>query len=276
MFFDGQNAAFYGGVQAEQQEARLVCQNLQVVFDKPISLKEGQKNGPAAKVRNLVCDQSVRITDSVYLERKLLRYSQIDSMQMSVNNEDSWCRRQGRAWSASFSPARNRRVSNRPASAPAEEEVKLTRINYLGRMLANNNTRTAVFYENVELIHVPTENPNLAVDIDKMPDGSFYLRCDLLNVYQRRDAGNKVNQQMEARGRAMVQAKEFSGRADVIKFDESKDLIIFEAGEGGLATLSRQRARGAAPEEVTGKKIYYWRRTNDFKIEGAIRLEANQ
>lgn len=275
MFFDGRNAIFHDGVQAEQDQARLVCRTLQVVLDKPVSLKEGQRSEPAAKVRNLVCDQSVRVEDTTYQDQKLLRFTRIDSTQLLVNNEDSVMTAPGPGVVRILQPGPKSENMGRP-NTPQAEEIKLTRISYLGRMLANNNTRTAVFYENVELVHVPTSDANLAIDIDKMPDGAFYLRCDLLTVYQRRESANKTYQQMEARGRAAVQAKEFWGRADVIKFDESKDLIIFEASEGNLATLYRQRARGVAPEEVKGRKIYYWRRTNDFKIEGATRLEANQ
>ena len=56
---------------------------------------------------------------------------------------------------------------------------------------------------------------------------------------------------------------------DIIKYDESKDMVVFEAGEGNYATLFQVKIRGTPPEEVRAKKIYYWRRTNDFKTEGA-------
>ena len=65
-----------------------------------------------------------------------------------------------------------------------------------------------------------------------------------------------------------MQSREFYGRADIIKYDEIKELVVFEASEGNLATLYRQKGRGGQQEELKGKKIYYWRKTNDFKIEG--------
>ena len=44
MFFNGRYAEFTTGVQAEQDDAHLACQSLQVYFDRSISLKEGTKS----------------------------------------------------------------------------------------------------------------------------------------------------------------------------------------------------------------------------------------
>ena len=46
--------------------------------------------------------------------------------------------------------------------------------------------------------------------------------------------------------------KEFWGRADVIKYDESKEQVIFEASEGNVATLYRVTQPGAQPDEIKG------------------------
>jgi hypothetical protein len=72
---------------------------------------------------------------------------------------------------------------------------------------------------------------------------------------------------MEAYRKVYVQAQEFSGLAEVVKYDESQDRVIFEGGDAGVATLYRVRVPGAPPEMIKGQKIYYWRKTNDFKIE---------
>jgi hypothetical protein len=98
----------------------------------------------------------------------------------------------------------------------------------------------------------------------------MYMRCNQLKLYNRRQPDGKSNQEMEAHGKASVQAQEFWGRADVIKYDESKDVVVFEAGEGNLATLNRLVRRGQAPEEIRAKKIFYWRQSGTFKIEGGV------
>jgi lipopolysaccharide export system protein LptA len=278
MFFDGNMAVYHGGVQAEQDNSRLTCMEMQVSLDHFVSLKESDKSKPPAKVENLVCDKSVRVEQierTPSPEKKLVRYQRIDSLQMSFNNTDGIMVAPGpgvlRILQLSPKDEAGAAQNNPPkpqADKAVEEELKLTRVNYLGRMFANNNTRTAVFYDNVELVHVPTDDPNLVIDIDKLPEGALYLRCDQLKVYSRQAENSKGSQQMEARGHGLVQSREFWGRADIIKYDESKELVVFEASEGNLATLVRQKGKGTQQEEVKGKKIYYWRKTNDFKIEG--------
>jgi lipopolysaccharide export system protein LptA len=274
MFFDGRRAVYHGGVQAEQDNSHLTCLEMQVFLDRFVSLKEGDKSGPPAKVENLVCDKSVRVEDTDRQNGRLVRYQRIESQELSFNNEEGVMLAPGPGvlrilqWGTKGEAGPNPTPAKPSGSAPPEEELKLTRVNYFTRMFANNNTRTAVFYDNVEVVHLPTGDPDLVVDIDKLPEGALYMSCDQLKVYSRQEANNKGNQQMEARGHAKVQSKEFWGRADVIKYDESKELVVFEASEGNLATLVRQKGKGTQQEEVKGKKIYYWRKTNDFKIEG--------
>ena len=45
MLFYGDRAEFMGDIQAEQESSRLACQQLQVFFDRTISLKEGNRQG---------------------------------------------------------------------------------------------------------------------------------------------------------------------------------------------------------------------------------------
>jgi lipopolysaccharide export system protein LptA len=291
MFFDGQRAIYHGGVQAEQDNSRLICQEMQVFLDRFVSLKEGGKSGPPAKVENLVCDRSVRIEDTEWTKppepKKLVRYQRIDSRELSYNNEEGVMVAPGpgvlrilqwgvKGEAAGPTPMPSPSPARQPNAKPSEEELKLTRVQYLTRMFANNTTRTAIFYDGVELVHLPSNDPDVAIDLDKLPEGALYLRCDQLKVYSRQEPNAKGMQQMEARGHAGVQSREFSGRADTIKYDESKELVVLEANEGNLATLVRQKAKGAPQEEVKGKKIYYWRRTNDFKIEGGTGAKVIQ
>jgi hypothetical protein len=166
-----------------------------------------------------------------------------------------------------------------PAGAPVEsreQELKLTRVTYLGRMFANNHTRIAKFYDNVEVVHLPGDNPDLPIDLDRLPPGGMYLRCERLEVYSQKNTdGKTTSKQMEAHIKAVVQAREFWGRADVIKYDESKELVIFEAAEGNLATLYRVLQPGKEPEEIKGKKIKYYRKTNAFAVEGGVKFQGS-
>jgi lipopolysaccharide export system protein LptA len=275
MFFNGRYALFHGGVQAEQENGHLACQTMQVYLDRFVSLKQGEKNGPPAKVKRLVCDKSVRVEDCKRDEvtRQLISYQRLINPVLSVDNEDNIVEAPGPGevrllqLGAKDESAQETTPRDPAGKSTAEQEMKLTRVTYLGHMLANNVTHTAIFRDNVEVIHVPSEDVNMSLDPDKLPPGGMYLRSDQLKVYNRRDAAGKGHQELEAIGRGVVQAQEFWGRADTIKYDESKALVIFESKEGNLATLYKVLNRGTQPQEIRGKKIFYWRRTNDFKIE---------
>lgn len=274
MFFNGKDAQFYGGIQAEQENARLACQTMQVFLDRLVSLKEGEKKGaPPAKVEKLVCDKNVRIEDTTRENGKLVRYTRIDSREF-VHDQDGIVVAPGPGvvrilqLGGKDEAVPGPKPQNPTANPrPAEEELKLTRVTYLGRMFANNNTRTAIFYDTVEVVNLPSDNPDLAIDIDRLPPGGLYLKCEQLKVYTRKEKDGKSNHEMEAHRKAMVQSREFWGQADVIKYDESKEQVIFEASAGNLATLYRVTVPGQKPDEIKGKKITYWRRTNDFKID---------
>ncbi len=292
MVFNGRFAVYHGNVQAEQDNSRLTCDTMQVLLDRFVSLKgENERNAPPAKVDKLVCDQTVRVEDTLRENGQLIRYQRLDSTQLDVKNEEGIMLAPGPGVlhilqlgdkdesapgaTSGATPGGNpappqsaKKTGKKPANGqPAEQELKLTRINFLTRMFANNITRTAVFYDGVEVVHLPSDDPDVIIDIDHLPKGGMYLRCDQLQVYNRQEPGTQGSQEMEARGNASVQSEEFWGRADVIKYDESKELMIFEAREGRLATLVRQKAKGTAQEELKGQKIYYWRSTGDFKIE---------
>jgi lipopolysaccharide export system protein LptA len=277
MFFNGRDAEFYGGVQGEQENARLACQTMHVFLDRMVSLKEGDKGKQQAKVDRLVCDKNVRIEDSERENGKLLKYQRLDSKELDSDQQNNEAKAAGpgvvriiQLGDKDDGVPGGSRAKPAANNAPKEEVLKLTRVTFLGRMWTNNATRTAIFSDNVEVVNVPSDNPDLPIDIDHLPEGGLYLRCERLKVYSQKDAATgKASQQMEACRKAQVQAKEFWGRAETIKYDESKEQVIFEAGPepGSMATLYRVTQPGAQPDVITGKKITYWRRTNDFKVD---------
>jgi hypothetical protein len=275
MYFDGRRAEFRRGVQAEQQTSRLLCENLQVSFDRPISLKESEKSGARAKVDKLVCDQSVQMEDLVRTGDKLESYKRLVAPEVAIDNSDGTANVPGPGevrtiqMSTGDGPLAGPppRQQKSPANRNAKPEPELTHVRFAGRMQVNNRQRTAYFYDHVEVIHVPSDQPDLKVDIDHPPPGCMYMRSEKLHVFTRLLPNGTKSQEMEAYRKVYVQAQEFSGNADVVKYDEAEDRIIFEAAEGSRVTLYRVRTPGSPPEKLIGKKIYYWRKTNTFKVE---------
>ena len=85
MFFTGASAEFTDGVQAEQENAHIACQAMQVVFDQPVSLKEGNHGGPPPRVKSLTCSHQVRVDDRTLEGERLVRSSRLVAPDLAMN-----------------------------------------------------------------------------------------------------------------------------------------------------------------------------------------------
>ena len=308
MFFNGRYAEFSKGVQAEQDNAHLFCQSLQVSFDHPISLKEGNHGGPPPRVKDLVCYKDVRVDDRTLEGDRVVSSKRLTGPSLSMNAlepEDANGKEEagstgneirmpgpgdvrlfqiGGADPLAAPPEPGAKViAAKPALAAKpgaakkpDEQMKLTYISYgsigaHGSMYANSKTNTARFLQNVRVLNMPCDNPNIEIDLDDilehLPEGALYLKGDRVDVYNRGDK-KKSQQEMTAKGHVFVQAKEFDARSDVMRYSEAKDQIIFEGGDGGNATLYKIKQRGGPSQKIEGKKITYIRSTGRFQIDG--------
>ena len=141
-------------------------------------------------------------------------------------------------------------------------------------MYANNKRGMATFFDKVVMIHLPTDDPNLRIDEKHLPPGYLYISCEKLELLKNKLPDGKTYQEMRAYRKVAIEAQDFSGSADVVKYDESKEQIILEGSPGNDAVLIRQKVRGAERQTLTGKKIYYWRSTGDCRGDDARELQV--
>jgi hypothetical protein len=276
MLFNGKDADFHGGVQAEQDNSRMLCQTLQATLDRVVSLKQGQKEGQAARVEKLVCDRKVNVEERVLQDGKLQKYSRIICQQLAVDNQQGpiiatgpgvvtlW--QPGAVDNTLPGPERSPRPT--PASKP-KEEMKRTTIEFDGRMFSNNKNsiRTAIFYDKIEVCNSPADSPESRFDKDRIPERGMFMSCEKLTVFTTPQADGKSTQTLIAEKQVFVKTPEFLARAARVTYDEAKDLVIFEAGGGALASFYKLKEAGKEPQEFKGQKIYYRRLTKEFKLE---------
>ncbi len=289
MKFDGSSAVaiFEGNVQAEQASGRMLCQKLHAFLDRPVSLKEGQQKGESPSVKSLVCDRKVHVEEFKSEADRVVGYHQIDCPELAVDNEDRRISAggpgevrllqlgsKGDPFAASPTdsarpPSGMGKPAPRPAASPrpAEEEFKLTVVTYAGKMSGSNTTRTVIFYDNVEVIHLPSNDPRLALDRDRLPPEAFYLRCERLEVYSSPSDQGRTDQVMNASIKVFLQGQDFSGQANVVKYNAATGQMILEGGPGSLALLSQVKVPGAEPNEFRGRKIFYNRITKEVSVE---------
>jgi hypothetical protein len=310
MLFDGNYSEFHENVQAVQENAHMLCQRLEVHFDRAISLKEGTRSDqPPARVQNLVCDHNVDIFEETRQGAKLIKYQNLTSPWVTMraleaddypsppaqptppgaaSSNGNEVRASGhgtlRIWQAGgLDPTEEPTKSTpKPGPKPADkppEPMKLTYVSFDKSMYANSKKNKADFYETVRVLNFPCDNPKLKVDFDemleKLPPGGMYLRCDQLEVLNHAVKGARSHQEMTAVGHVTVQADKVTGHAAKVTYNEEKDQLIFDGGEDGTATLSKQEVLGAPAKVIEGKKIFYIRKTGESKVEGGRSLSGS-
>jgi lipopolysaccharide export system protein LptA len=300
MLFDGKDATFSGGVRAEQNNAHLACNAMQVTLDRKVSFREGDKGKEPAKVQHVVCEGDVWVEDSKSEGARIVVYQRIDCPELDVDNDedkdDSLVHAGGPGTvrifqlgtktdivpppggvSAPAAGSGNNRVPKTPTAKSKDEgEFKLTCVKYQGSMHANNKKGIATFRDKVVVIQVPTDDPGFRLNESHLPAGYLYMSCERLEVLKNKLPDGKTYQEMRAYGKVAIETQEFSGSADVVKYDESKEQVILEGSAGNLAVLEQQKVRGADGQILRGKKITYLRLTGEVHVEDGRGVRFSQ
>lgn len=280
MQFDGKLAVFKGGVQAYQDNANLKCQEMQVLLDRVVSFKAGQKDKENAKVEKLVCYQKVWVEDETRSpEGKRIGYKRLRGCALDMDNPEGEFKASGPGQTIHISQGSGdmnaatlpaRAPKQNPVNASQEQRLNFTRVDFDGRMFGSQKQggpKIAIFYDNVEVHHQPGGDPDMKVNPDKPPKDGFYMRCNNLKVSTIERDG-KSFQYMIAENNAFFRTPEFSGNADVIKYDQSQEIVIFEGKNGNSTKLYKLRGDGAKPQLIEGRKILYNRKTGTFTLDG--------
>ena len=280
MTFDGKYANFIGGVEAHQDDAysKLLCEEMTATLDKFVSFKEGQKKGKSAKIDRIVCDKRIYIDDAKVDERNQLVQRNILQGAVLVNRQDGATDLVGPGIVRTLAlGGSDTALAPAPAGAPAKADPKQavwkqTRVDFRDRMFSNTkaNTKNAKFYgdnSGVDVYHFPTTDINEVMNANKPPKDGFYLQCDVLTVEGRQN-GNKTTQYMVAEGaNVFFKTDMYVGNANIVTYNESTDIIIFEATNGNVVRLSKI-VNGKVENTVVNTKVLYNRKTGELKSEG--------
>ncbi len=163
---------------------------------------------------------------------------------------------------------------NETASAPMQKaatpqtEMKLTIVNFSDRMTAREKSadyKDATFLDSIQVIHVPSDDPELKVERHKLPPRATLLTCvDKLVVWTQKKGDGPARQHMEAYGNAYLRNQEYDGWGETINNDGK--IVIFE-GAGTVPARIKSRFSG---NDQSGRKIIYDRAANHYKVEGSI------
>lgn len=162
------------------------------------------------------------------------------------------------------------------AAPPPETEMKLTIVSFSGRMIAKDKGKLyqdATFYDNIQVINVPTDNPDLAFDRNRLPPRAVLLNCtEKLIVWSHKKPNAPSVQHLEAYGNAYLQNEEYDGWGEVVTHTGKQ--IIFDDGTGYDRRIAnpipaRIKSRFKS-DDNSGRRIIYDRETNHYQVIDAV------
>ena len=309
MLFNGESAEFTGNITAQQEKARLACQHLQVNFDRPISLKQGNKTDQPARVSQMLCDNDVRIEEQVFTGPNLTKYTRLQGpvvhMTALESDEDVplkpltpggktstgnmvvvsgtgniriWEPTSGEDMPGFTPPVPKPAPAGKTASAKKAPEMKMTYVAFKNRMDANSKTSKATFWGDVRALNMPCPKHDAIINLDTilatdLPEGAVFIRCDRLHVLDRPSQG-KTNKEMEGHGRVTVQGRDFDASCLSIYYSQLKEQIILYGSESVPAILRKETRPGDERKKLEGRKIIYNRKTGKIDVEGASSING--
>src|SRR5262249_44450633 len=124
-------------------------------------------------------------------------------------------------------------------------------------------------YDGVRVLNMPCEKHDAKVDLDlvletDLPEGALYIKCDKLEVLDRKVEG-QPSKEMKAIRKVLVLGREFWARAEEAHYNQAKQQVILD-GKDGVATLNRVDPQSGAATRVTGRKIIYNRATGEYRV----------
>jgi hypothetical protein len=311
MNFNGKEARFYENVGASQDNKILQCENMQVYLIRPVSLNQrpGEPKGPnaeTAQVDKVVCDsagqpQGVTIVETEFDARGLLKYQRIECSELTLKKEEGLVEARVQPLKPGYvrllqrgpkgepggglmptpTPSGRRGAAPTPAQ-PVEEEYKYTLVRFEGKMVVNNHSRTAHFFNAngahkvIDVLHMPIGDDGAVRDlpsfeqlVNNLPTGAMHLQCDQLSIRTRpKDAQGREFHEMQATGNgAEVQwEKQFYGKADLIAFDEASQKMTLQGKGDGNFAVAQKLTRGPGDQPVKAKVFTYNRLTGEFNV----------
>lgn len=274
MDFDGKFAVFEGAVRAQQAQAEVRCQNMEVSFDRTTVFKDlrQRRNGndkDKSKIVSVICDKDVVVYDQEIEDGKVARYTSMRVPELQYDNLESKMRASGRGVVRIVEPAVAERDAKGNLIAP-KLPWQMTQVTFLGQMRADNKHQLAKFLDNVEIINTPVTRPDEVPDADKPTPESMSITAREYAEMQviERDDGAKYRV-FRAKGNIYGQSREFTTRCDRLSFDGAHDKLVFESDSGRKATFYKQDRVGAEPTAYIARRVEYWRKTGDVRTDEA-------
>lgn len=273
MIFDGRLGTFFGDVKAQQGTSEIQCELMDVTFDQFVNFKEARakrsrKQDQRLQIQTVVCDKDVVVVDIERDGGNLIRRSILEARDLRYDNLD-----RAKNTMIASGPGRVHLVErNKPKEdengklVPPEDPYDMSIVVFQGQMTGNQIGRTATFYDNVHIVHLPVSDPNYAVDEQNLPENGIIIDAvDEAIMGETQLPNGEKDRQFKAIGNVKVHARKYWAQCDELRYDQQKDLLVFDSKPGRMATLYRREQVGQEYTSFRAAMIMYRSKTDKWR-----------
>jgi hypothetical protein len=286
MEFDGLTARFESVVATTTQHHKLSTETMKVVLERPIDFSQADAQ-EQPRVQEIQCSGGVAMEGRTFDEqqgpsayvRMQLTDLVVNMISGALNGGPGWVN-SVRYGSANPLDRPIAAVGNTPANAASpQSQLNCLHVQFqrsvTGNLgdLSNLMRGRLTFSDRVWTTYAPVDNWDAMLTThnpDELGPDGIVARCDQLTVAQTlTPIGSRPSIKLDALGNTVVEGTKFTARGNRITYDEAKDLLILQGGDGrNPAELLRQLQPGAAADKQAFQEIHYWPKTGRMKVIG--------
>ena len=294
MSFQGREAHFVGNIRVvmkdgQTQDLELTCAGLKVFFNREIALggnpadrsfsvsaAAGDTSGQQMDIVRIECESVVNFRLDELLDGTVRARHRARVVDLKVDTETGDFHALGPGWISSTTPdtegpLQTTATASARANAPARIDGSafvFVKAEFIGDLTGNLQQQNATLAHHVRGIFAPVRDIGEQVSVDtvptdQLPDNVGILRAEKLEAAAIPATGGQPDSfSLTASDNARIESRPFSGNADVITYDHSKQQFILRA-EGNRTASVRYRA-GISGEyaNIDGRRFEYYSATN--------------
>lgn len=304
MTFDGLQAQFFGNVvmklnDGRVNESRLYCEDLHVLLDRKVSFTEQPAESQPAEstaeepvqFQRVTCRDGVRTELYEWEGTRLSGIRVFELAELTLEHDTGVLEGLGPGVIRSWTRGSGRRISIAPdasaeANRPAEsdqQEWEYTQVHFSRNMTGNARQKLVELHGRVRAIYAPVQHPREVFTRDDLSgdspnaDNAIWLGCEQLAVSlhpweMHEDEDYAV---FGATGQCELEGKRFNAVADLISFDQSKELFTLKGLGDGKASIYFRRNPGDHPQRLPAQIIQFIPSRNWVNVDRASGFQAS-
>jgi hypothetical protein len=297
MVFSGRTARFVGDIRAvlkdeQNHDLEIRCEGMTVQFTGDVLMQQDQNGQPTGitstgqtrqtEIETITCESLVQVKVNQLVLGMVEAVHNAEFSDFHVNLQSGEFHASGPGWIESTQPDRDNQLrvapevtvqSNRPVRT-RENSFVYVKASFIGTLSGNLNEQVTRLKNHVTGVFGPVRRLGDRIVVDvldtrKLPEQTGILRCEEMTVSVIPGLTEDQNSfSLSASTNARLESRRFSGDADRITYDHSKQQFILKSEGDTLATVYHRPGTSEKVNNLVGKRFEYY--------PGRNQLTANQ